>query len=217
MEKNIQDLVKLLLKNYGIKEEKYSMFLSLIDKSRNDMVILYEINKMIDNDEEAYRNNEEKSYIEIKKMANKYSVESNGDRLVLSKKELKGIVAGIVDICSEVYPLGTVVKIKKEMIDSILDKDTNEPYEVVILDRLVPVSEENYAQYAGSVYPVGNIGKKTPLLYFSRDSIEKVVHMGYSDMEEVEFINDKKRRAICELKLQSLDMKKNKKSVDNVL
>ena len=83
MEKNIQDLVKLLLKNYGIKEEKYSMFLSLIDKSRNDMVILYEINKMIDNDEEAYRNNEEKSYIEIKKMDNKYSVESNGDRLVL--------------------------------------------------------------------------------------------------------------------------------------
>ena len=30
----------------------------------------------------------------------------------------------------------------------------------------------------------------------------------YSDIEEVEFINDKKRRAICELKLQSLDMKK---------
>lgn len=203
MGKNIQELVKILLKNYGIKEEKQSMFLSLIDKLGNDMVILYEINKMIDRDEEVYRYNGQGINLEIKRINDKYSFGYNDDKLELTKKELKGVVAGIVDLNSEVYPLGTVVKIKKEVADSILDKNMNESFEVVILDRLVPVSEENYAQYAGSVYPVGNIGKKTPLLYFSRDSIEKVVHMGYSDMEEVEFINDKKRRAICELKLQS--------------
>lgn len=212
-----KELVKLWLEKSGINNEKYGILVQLLDKVEDDMTVFCEINNMLDNNEEAYEYNNDNIHIKINKIKNKYILECGSDKDELRDKDFERIITGIIDIYSEVYPLGTVVEIKKEIVDNIVEENIDEAINVIILDRLVPISKENYAQYAGSIYPMGNIGKKTPLLYFSRNSIEKVIQMGYSDKEEIEFVNDKKRRVICELNLQSIDMKKNKKSVDNIL
>lgn len=212
-----KELVKLWLEKSGINNEKYGILVQLLDKVEDDMTVFCEINNMLDNNEETYEYNNDNIHIKLNKIKNKYILECGSDKDELKDKDFERIITGIIDIYSEVYPLGTVVEIKKEIVDNIVEENIDEAINVIILDRLVPISKENYAQYAGSIYPMGNIGKKTPLLYFSRNSIEKVIQMGYSDKEEIEFVNDKKRRVICELNLQSLDMKKNKKSVDNIL
>ena len=95
---------------------------------------------------------------------------------------------------NDVYPLGTVVKLKKERVKELIGEDVEESIKVIVLDRLVPIGEKTYVEYAGVIYPISNTGTQMATIYFSKESIEKVVHMGYSDEREIQFVKDKKNR-----------------------
>lgn len=78
----------------------------------------------------------------------------------------------------EFLPIGSVVLLKgapkKMMITGYLS--------------IVPETREEF-DYCGCLWPIGYLDSKT-LTLFNKNSIEKVIHVGYSDDEQKNFNNE---------------------------
>ena len=62
--------------------------------------------------------------------------------------------------------------------------------------------DKYYFQYAGVVYPVGSLGKDR-MLHFTPPLIESIVHLGYQDRQDEEFVLMMKHELKCNRSIQS--------------
>ena len=82
-------------------------------------------------------------------------------------------------------PLGTVVSMGT-------DKDK---VKLVIYARVQEIYDETGEQdgsefdYAGVIYPLGYLDDES-IVFFNSEAIDEVIHMGYSDDEEINFVQD---------------------------
>lgn len=107
------------------------------------------------------------------------------------------------DLAEEVYPLGTVVDLKKNRLTGIPGIEEIKEFRVVIIQRFA--HEEGkpfYHTYGGVIYPVGTMGFDT-VIYFGGDMIENVIQEGYKDDQDEAFVYLMKKELIVEKGLHS--------------
>jgi len=127
-----------------------------------------------------------------------------GEREVSRPKEDFFLFLSLVsDIFLPVLPLGSVVRLKKDVLKKIELPDGYSP-DVVIVDRYLATPDAGiFFPYSGVVYPLGSFGTEGKI-FFGPQLIEKVIFPGYSDKREKPFRALMKEEYIIERKLHSM-------------
>ena len=116
----------------------------------------------------------------------------------ISFDNLNSLFVNIIDLIEPIYPLGTVVNLKTEYLNNLLDDKKISVATFVIINRFVYTDNiKTYFQYTGIPYPVGSLGFSRNL-YFTSELIDEVVHLGHSDDKENAFIYMMKKELIID-------------------
>lgn len=119
------------------------------------------------------------------------------EEVILQDDFLKALVH-VMDIVNPVLPLGTIVNLKKDYLRKLTsDKQLDKALFVITKRFLFTDDAAVYFTYAGTPYPVGNLGIKGDF-NFTDTLIDEVVHMGYRDEQEETFVYMMKRELILE-------------------
>lgn len=172
--------------NSFITNDKAIIFKELITQFQGNLSLFYEMNKAIVIGEGQVLDNE--SGINFICQNGKCMLKTSFGEVYLSNIEFRKVIAGIVDIYEDIYPLGTVVDLDKKYFRNILPVDEVDELRVVITYRFIPLTDTCYIPYVGSLYPVGNMGILKNDIHFTPRAIEKVVQMGYQDEKELAFM-----------------------------
>ena len=109
---------------------------------------------------------------------------SDRQEIQFTYQEIRELVASMIDIFEEVFPLGSLVVLKKEHMDKVPNIREVEEVRIVVTHRyLFQENSRYYFPYAGVVYPTGMLGRKE-VLNFTSALVEKVLHKGYRDEQE---------------------------------
>lgn len=195
-------LIEEWLKKYtSLGIEEMGILLDIKEMIKEDLTLFYEINKIIVQGQGQII--DEEVGIECICNGGNCGIQTKKGQLILDNDSFRKIIAAFIDVYEDIYPLGTVVDLKKKYFKNILPVDEVEHIRVVINYRFIPCSENMYIPYMGNVYPIGNAGVQTNGLHFSPKAIEKVVHMGYIDEEEIAFLFQRKFELILENNMHS--------------
>lgn len=195
-------LIREWFKRYTtLDNNQVNMLMDIKDAIQSDLSLLYTMNKYIveGNGEIA----DKALNIEFICREGKCGLYTDKGEIIMEASEFRRILAAMIDIYEDMYPLGTVLDLKKEYYRDMLPVDEVEHIRVVVNYRFVPVSEDMYIPYVGSVYPIGNNGKNTTGIHFTPMTVEKVVHMGYMDEEETAYLFQCKLALIVENNMHS--------------
>ncbi len=195
-------LIEEWLKKYTpLEEYQISMLMDIKESIKEDLTLLYEINKIIV--KENGQLIDEELGVEVVCSEGRCGIQTKKGQIILDNDTFRKIIAAFIDVYEDIYPLGTVVDLNKKYFKNILPVDEVEHIRVVINFRFIPCSENMYIPYMGNIYPIGNAGIKTNGIHFSPKAIEKVVHMGYIDEEEIAFLFQRKYELILENNMHS--------------
>lgn len=115
----------------------------------------------------------------------------------LSFELAKDFLIAMIGILEPIQPLGTVVDLKAEYVAGMTEHPVDN-YRVIIIERFVYLKElEAYFEYVGVAYPIGRI-RKDAVIQFTPRMIDKVVHAGFSDLQEEAFVKLLKAEMIVE-------------------
>ncbi|MEN8906839.1 MAG: DUF4176 domain-containing protein [Clostridiales bacterium] len=188
----------LMKKNFLNNNEK-KFFFNIGCRYLNNVDTLYSVNEIILTGKEHLKDDTlvfsiEKNEIEIK---------NNSNSLKLDLKLFRNILIGMIDILETMYPLGTVVELKKEFfINHIQIEKVNRLLIIITKRFLYKENEKSYFPYAGIVYPIGDI-KQNEVLHFTSPLIENIVHKGYSDIQDEAYIYFMKKELIIKNSMHS--------------
>ena len=182
--------------NKSIEQDYVSIFKEIKNQVQSDLSIFYQMNKMIVLGEGQVLDNDLGINF-ICKNGN-CMLKTNLGELCLSNNDFRKVIAGIVDIYEDIYPLGTVVDLNKKYFKGILPVDEVEELRIIITYRFVPLTESSYIPYVGALYPVGNMGILKNDLHFTPRAIEKVVQIGYQDEKELAFLFEIKNKFLIQ-------------------
>lgn len=185
----------------SIAPNQVEMFIEIKNIIQSDLSLFYQMNKMIVEGQGEI--SDKILNMDFICREGKCGLYTDKCEFICDAEDFRRILAVMIDIYEDIYPLGTVVDLKKEYYRDILPVDEVEHIRVVINYRFVPCSENMYIPYVGSIYPVGNSGANTSGLHFTPMAIEKVVHMGFLDEEENAFLFQKKLELIVENDMHS--------------
>lgn len=178
--------------NKLINQDDVSLFKEIKNQIQSDLSLFYQMNKMIVLGEGQVLDND--LGINFICQNGNCMLKTNLGELYLSNNDFRKVIAGIVDIYEDIYPLGTVVDLKKKYFKGILPVDEVEELRVIITYRFVPLTESSYIPYVGALYPVGNMGILKNDIHFTPRAIEKVVQLGYHDEKELAFLFEIKNK-----------------------
>lgn len=182
--------------NAPFSSEDGKIFTDLKKIIGSDLSLLYQMNKMIVRGEgQVLDNNLGINFICQNDIC---TLKTNYGQLELHSDDFRRTIAALVDIYEEVYPLGSVVELRKEVFKEVLPIDQIEDLFVVITYRFVPYTENSYIQYVGSLYPVGNLGVIKSDLHFTHKTVKNVLYKGYSDEKELAYLYEIKKSLIVE-------------------
>jgi len=127
-----------------------------------------------------------------------YILKYEGKECVFDKKEFKKVLTSMLDLLEETLPLGTVVDLRKDAYENVVELDGVEEIRMVVTYRFLGDIEQGYYfPYAGVVYPTGMLGQ-AEVLYFTRPLVENIVREGYRDEKEDAYVYLMKREMIVE-------------------
>lgn len=193
-------LIEAWLEKYtSLEKNQIGMLMEIKDTIKEDLTLFYEMNRIIVQGEGQL------SYDELEFVCNNggCGIQTKKGQIVLDNDSFRRIIAAFIDVYEDIYPLGTVVDLDKKYFKDMLPVDEVEHIRVVINYRFIPCSEDMYIPYMGNIYPIGNAGINTNGLHFSPKAIEKVVHMGFIDEEEIAFLFQRKYELILENNMHS--------------
>lgn len=125
----------------------------------------------------------------------------NSKSIRLSKENLKKVISTIIDFSEEILPLGSIVTLKKDVLDTAIEEEIN----FVISHRFVVNKGTNsYFTYGGILYPEGKF-KEDKTLYFNSSSIRNVDFIGFSNEKEDAFIAAIKNELILKKGMHSIN------------
>lgn len=191
---------KFIEKNFNLFQDKNTISL-LINVAKKDINIL----------RDCYENLLlKKDYLNI---YYQFSVHVEEERVILKAqqiestltfKDFKLFLVNLIDLFEPIYPLGTVVSLKKEYLNNIFRESEIKEVYFVITHRFISNESTNvYFQYAGVPFPIGNLGMKE-FFNFTSPLIDEVIYSGYSNNQEVAFVYMMKRELILEKEYKSI-------------
>lgn len=170
---------------------------------KNDVKFLYSVRKCVLNGGGAME--DEKKHI-LYETADEYHILRKGDsEVALRQKEMSLLLANMIDIFEDILPLGSVVDLKKDFLSQQMDLRNVDKVRVVISKRFIGGETGCYYPYAAVIYPIG-MGGRGRTFCFSAGLIEKVVHMGYSDLVEEAFVHEMKKKLIVNERRKSMGL-----------
>lgn len=195
-------LIRDWFKRYtSLTPDQVEMFVSIKNEIQSDLSLFYKMNKCI---VEGLGEISDKTLnTDFICREGKCGLYTDKCELICAANDFRRILAAMIDIYEDMYPLGTVLDLKKEYYKDILPVDEVEHIRVVVNYRFVPCSDKMYIPYVGAIYPIGNSGVNTSGLHFTPMAIDKVVHMGFIDEEEKAFLFQKKLDLIVENDMHS--------------
>lgn len=176
--------------------EKGKIFMDLKKTIKDDLSLVYQMNKMIVRGEGQVLDNE--LGINFICQNNVCILKINNDEIMLSNDDFRKTIAALVDIYEDVYPLGSVVELKKETFKDVIPLDEIEDMCVVITYRYVPYTDKSFVQYVGSLYPVGNMGVIKTDVHFTHKTVTNVIQRGYSDEKEIAYLYQIKKQFVID-------------------
>lgn len=115
------------------------------------------------------------------------------------------IISGACNIFEEILPLGSVVDLKKEILERQLKEISKvEKVRIVITNRFLNYTSHGYFTYAGVVYPIGML-HANEVIHFAPSMIQEVVSKGYADDMERAYTLFMKRELIVNQKIRSYE------------
>ena len=185
-----EDFLKLLLEEYF--ESRKAMGNSQRDILRQMAEDYKKNNSYLMKLYVAIHNGESQIVDPIRKLA----VQCYGENCLLKYKEknaefstqkLLKIVGELVELLENVLPLGSLVQLKKEYFDELLQKTKVEKLWVVITNRFLVREDKSYFTYGGVVYPVASFNSQN-LIQFTPTLIDKVIQKGYRDEQDEAYV-----------------------------
>lgn len=125
-----------------------------------------------------------------------------GEEVVFRLDILQSIIANLTDLTEDILPLGSIVSLKMEYCEKLLQNHKMEKIWVVVTKRFLENTEESYYTYGGSIYPIGNFNREETL-QFTPALIESVIHRGYEDGQEEAFVYLMKKELVIDKKQKS--------------
>ena len=153
-----------------------------------------------------YQYEDESFKMKFYKNGDLYVLDSSFGSISLDYTAYKTIISKIIDIYSETYPLGTVVELEAELQNVAVDVEFDGRIKVVILNRFAPLDDKLFFYYTGTIYPVFNTGEQINMIHFTPSMIKRVVHEGYSDEYDVEYVKNKKREMLFDKRMHSTEI-----------
>jgi|GEM_PF-1122683 len=194
-------IIEWLNKLRYLSDIKRQKLYNLVKNYYNDVSFLLKINNAIINEEKFCEDQVNNVIYESEK--DKHILIYKNDRMEFTYFQIKEIISGMSDILEKIYPLGTVVELKKQYLEKIVSENKIESARVVIVNRFIFHNEtKTYFQYAGVVYPLGMF-ENGKAIQFTSQLIEKVVYIGYSDEQEEAYVYLLKKELIIEKKMHS--------------
>ena len=203
LESNHKFMIKWFEEYSNLSSNQYSIFLNIINSVQNDLSVFYKMNDILDNGSGEFTFNDEKMFVTFKECNGTYELSSSFGSVTLDYFAFKTIISKIIDIYSETYPLGTVVDLNSFYFKDLLPIEDNDSIRVVIMNRFTPFTDELFFYYTGVIYPVGNNGTNISMVNFSPIAIEKVVHVGYKDEQDTQFVGIEKERLLIDMGMHS--------------
>ncbi len=167
----------------------------------DDVSTLYNINKAIVEKQKILTVEDAELIFKIED--NVYTLIYQDEKLEFKESELKEVITAMIDILETIYPLGTVIDLKKEYLNKHINANEIDNIRIVITHRfLYSEGDKAYFPYAGVTYPVGMFDRNQ-VINFTNALIEKVVQKGYSDMQEEAYVYLMKRELILHNEMHS--------------
>lgn len=167
----------------------------------NDIGTLYSINKALVKIQESFT--DEDKNIELKIEDDKCILVFDNEKIELEIVRLREVIIGMIDILEKILPLGTVVDLKKKYLSKHIRVNDVENIRIVITHRfLYHEDDTTYFPYAGVVYPIGMFDKME-IIHFTPALIEKIVHTGFSDIQDEAYVYMMKEELILEKGMHS--------------
>lgn len=125
----------------------------------------------------------------------------NNKSIRLSKENLKRVISTIIDFSEKILPLGSVVTLKKDVLDAAIEEEIN----FIISHRfLIKEGTSAYFTYGGVLYPEGTF-KEEKILHFNASAIREVVFEGFNNEKEDAFIAAIKNELILKKGMHSIN------------
>lgn len=189
-------LIEWLGRYSALSDEEKEIFLNIKRLVQDNLEIFYTMNRIIVRGEGEFR--DDNLGVQFNCYNNCAMLDSSYGSIRLEDSLCRRIISVIIDIYEKIYPLGTVVDLKKEYYRGLFPVDNMDHIRVVIQSRFIECLDTIYVPYVGIVYPIGNVDTMTSVLHFTPKAIENVVHMGYSDDEEIAYLFQKKNELLLE-------------------
>lgn len=187
-------------KSYLTKPYKKSLFEVAMDY-KDDVTFFYSINKALLSKEEYVCDKDKDLIFQKKDSINELIYK--GEKMVFTDNQMKELLAGIIDIQETILPLGSVVDLKKEFFKEQVKLKDVDKVRIVITHRFLYGKDDTvYFPYAGVVYPTGMFGSQK-VINFTSALIEKVVHKGFSNIQDEAYVYLMKRELILDHHMHS--------------
>lgn len=123
------------------------------------------------------------------------------------RKELLEVAGDLVELTETILPLGSLVQLKKEYFEELLQNSSVEKLWVVITHRFLRTEAGTYYTYGGVVYPVSNFNAQE-LIQFTPGLIDRTIQKGYRDEQDDAYVYLMKSELILEKGMKSAGFQK---------
>jgi len=184
-----------------LREETKRILFDIGCECSGEISVLYDINKAIVSKQESCI--ELDGSLSLIFENDKVLISYYENKAELKKRELREVIVGMIDLLEYILPLGSVVDLNKKYLQKHIRVENIENIRIVITHRfLCQEDDTTYFPYAGVAYPVGMFSKDE-IIHFTPSLIEKVVHKGYSDIQDEAYIYMMKQELILEKGMHS--------------
>jgi|GEM_PF-3517835 len=163
------------------------------EKYSNDYAFLFDLFDAIEEENDITDQN---NNIKYEKRDDIWSITSDTFDFEIDEITIRKVVQLTADMLTPILPLGTVVDLKKDVMEKDFSIENVENFRFVITERLLYLEDgEMYMPYGGKIYPLGNFAGEESL-YFTDALIDEVVYKGFADEVEEQFVNAIKNELI---------------------
>lgn len=184
-------------------DNSYKTFIYKLGKIyRNELTFLYSINATIINGKEEIIDS--KKGVRYKKSDKGCTITIKDKEMEFSTKDAKSIISGLINICEDILPVGSVVKLKNNYLKNFIQNSGLQDVEVVIISKYIFLNSlKTYYEYGAVAYPVGKIGKEK-CIYFTSALIDEVLFRGYETEKDNVYNYLMKNELIVQKEMRSI-------------
>ncbi len=202
------ELLAMILRKYDfLSDAERRLWFDVICFCRNDVEFLYRIYDSLNANSEIFQSRNKK--VEYSCINGKYIIKCDMQSAEYTNKELKLLIPSLIGITEEILPLGSLVELNLGYKNP--KENRTDQLQMIITHRFIsPEGESDYFEYGGIPYPTG-MPQGDKVLFFTNRSVKNVIHKGYTDLKDRQFVIAVKNALLIEKNVKSVSFSDNYK------